>query len=386
ALMGLSASPAMAQDDTLQSYLQPFDAVADMGHARVMFASQAEYLSQLTTTSPAVTLQVNDMIYSGSFGAPFQQGDSGFAGLTSMPGTVFGVTQTAVVGATTIEDRLLWSLDFQDEYLEAGIPAGAIESYAFTGDIGGQGMCVGIMTRVDLQALGAPGTSGPGEWSIDTYVARTFIDSEIIAPWLVGGFVARYVNDGFDSFSQDFGGIAGWIENQMGGFDTDGDGGAGGDGDGTAGGGIEDCLQQALEKMRTDMNDAWMDYRTAVNPQEKVINFGDPWAEIGVGAGIGAAGGSVAPGIGTAAGAALGAIAGGVAGLWSWIAGDVPSDEEFQEALDIIKHNQKKLAERQCEIIKETGQAVKDCFAEHAPELADWAGAHVDIWVMEQGC
>ena len=365
AILGCTA-PALGNDQLIKLLETQASPLADQALARVSMAEQAGYLAGLSATPLESVVLTQAEFFSHAFGAQYQPGASGLMAFESAPNTVIGSTSGGTVGSVEIEDLQLWAVDLTSHPAGEGLPAGAFELYSFTAELPGAGTYIGLMSSADPKAFGYKGQS---TGMVNSFFVHSVLDTTLVDPLLAGAFVAQALDGGIDDYLS----IAGWIE-AITASDRSSDEGDGDGGSFMAGNGHNECAKEVIKQMRERLEDAWRDFRSAARPHEQTLGYGTAWDEIAIGYASGSTGYLGGPIVGS-----ITACTGALVGLVNHLV-NAPSDEEVQEAKELLEHEYKKFKEKRCEIIHDTRDALRECY--DLPAGTDY----LDDWVAKHGC
>ncbi len=337
------------------------------------------YLQVPVNFDPNTIDAANTQLWANAFGEAYTLNTSGVWSVGAsgeLDVTNYTTVYSAQGGTQEVQELTLWQVDPTQHGILLNMPIGmTAECFVHSARFGQSEPHVGYATRIDdgtnSLLLYSPLASVPGGGLITSDQAASFI-----------AFVGT---DAFTSMT--------FLE-----WAGDGIQGSIGGGEGSAGDfessqysrvswcdvdATRACLMDAVAQFGVDIHEASTAHTDRVN--EIMEEFADD-STANLGGYL--AGGTVAGGIGGAltggpVGAAIGALGGAIAGGIGWLVHTSYTAEDAQKDLD---EAHAEYAAARCTAMTTAASSMKDCYAEHCPELYDAASAQIDAAVAASGC
>jgi hypothetical protein len=337
------------------------------------------YLQVPANFDPAIIDAANAQLWANAFGETYALDTSGVWSVGAsgeFDVTNYTTVYSAQGGAEEVQELTLWRVDPTQHGILLTVPLGmTAECFVHSARFGQSDPHIGYATRID-----------DGTNSLLLYSPLASVpDGGLISSDQAASFIAFVGTDAFTSMT-----FLEWAGNGIQGSIGGGDGSAGDfelsqysrvswcDVDGTRA-----CLMDAVAQFGVDIHEASTAHTDRVN--EIMEEFAD-----GSTANLGGyiAGGAAAGGLGGALtsgpmGAAVGALGGAIAGGIGWLVHTSYTAGDAQEDLD---EAHAEYAAARCTAMTTAASSMKDCYAEHCPELYEAASAQIDATVAASGC
>jgi hypothetical protein len=337
------------------------------------------YLQVPANFDPNIIDTANTQLWANAFGETYALNTSGVWSVGAsgeLDVSSYTTVYSAQGGVNDVQELTLWQVDPTQYGIVITVPIGmTAECFVHSARFGQSEPHIGYATRID-----------DGTNSLLLYTPLASVpDGGLISSDQAASFIAFVGTDAFTSMT-----FLEWSGDGIQGF-IGGDEGAEGDigslqysrvswcdVDATRA-----CLMGAVAQFGADIHEASTTHTDRVN--EIMEEFAD-----GSTANLGGyiAGGAAAGGIGgvLAGGpvsAAIGALGGAIAGGIGWLVHTSYTAEDAQEDLDKAHAD---YAVARCTAMTTAASSMKNCYAEHCPELYEAASAQIDAAVAASGC